>query len=106
MSPRHSTKTASVDKAIGITAIIVGVLVLVGELTFEWIVPLVGAIMVVIGILMLVDVLRGSTVVGMVFILVGVLLMVNLLGLPDIVGRVIDLIVGVALIVMGVLKLT
>jgi hypothetical protein len=103
---RHATRTTNMDKAIGITAIVLGILVLVGQLTFTWLVPFLGAILLIVGILALMDVVKTSRLVAVVFIVVGVLLLINLLGIPEFLARVLDIVVGVVLIVVGVMRLT
>ncbi|MBW3582998.1 MAG: hypothetical protein KY455_07865 [Euryarchaeota archaeon] len=102
---RTATSTTDWDKVIGIISIILGVLVLIGELSFTGIVPFIGILLIVLGILMFVNIVRGSNLVAAGFVVLGILLAVNFLNIPGTLARVLDLVVGVALIVYGIFVL-
>lgn len=97
---------ADLDTAVGIALIVLGALVLLGELGVGFLLPILGIVLVVLGVLMLLDVVSGGTLVGILTLVVGLLLYLDFLGVPGAVTQAINIIVGVVLLVLGVLKLT
>lgn len=93
------------DLAIAIALIVLGLLVLLGELGVGGLIPIMGIVLIVLGILMLINVVPGGTLFGVLSLVLGILLYGDIVGLPDVVTQAINLIVGVVLLVMGVLKL-
>lgn len=93
------------DLAIAIALIVLGLLVLLGELGVGGLIPIMGILLIVLGILMLINVVPGGTLFGVLTIVLGILLYGDFIGLPGVVTQAINLIVGVVLLVMGVLKL-
>lgn len=91
--------------AMGIVATILGLLILLGEFTVAWLVPVLGIALVVIGVLMLTDVIGGGTPLGVIALVGGVLLMIPLFDVPMWLARGIDVIVGVLLIIFGVVTI-
>jgi hypothetical protein len=94
------------DQIVAIGLIVLGILVLVGELGVGFLLPILGIVLVVLGVLMLVNIVAGGTLVGVLTLVAGLLLYLDYVPLPDIVTQATNLVVGVFLLVLGVLQLT
>lgn len=94
------------DTILGIAMIVLGVLVLLGEFTVGWILPVAGLVLVVMGILMLLGVLAGGTLTGIAVLVIGILLYGDIVGIPGAVTQVLNTVVGVVLIVLGIMQAT
>ncbi len=93
------------DTIIGIALLVLGILVLVGEFTVGFLLPVLGIVLIVLGALMLLNVVAGGMLMGILSIVLGVLLYVGRLGVPGIVEQSINLIVGVLLVIMGIARI-
>lgn len=91
---------------VSVALLLVGILVLVGEFTLGFLLPWLGVILVVLGVLMLLGILSGGTLVGTVTVVLGLLLYAGVIGVPGLIERAINLIVGVALVVVAIGRLT
>lgn len=98
-------RRSDMDRAIGIIAIVLGVLVLFSRLSVGWLVYVAGVVLLVFGILILVKAVRGTPTTGVVFVVLGALLFTGLLGVSRVLGDIVDIVVGVGLIIVGVMKL-
>lgn len=104
MVPTPDTKTL----AIGISLIVLGALMLLGRFGVGDILPFLGIVLIVAGILLLIKVVPGGLLVGVVLLVLGLLLQFNWVDLPKGFGQVLDLVnlvAGIILIVLGALKL-
>lgn len=97
---------ADIDTIIGIVMIILGALVLVGELGVGFLLPILGVALIVLGVLMLLGVVGGGTLMGVLTLVLGLLLYLDYVPVPSVVTRSINLIVGVVLIVLGIIQAT
>lgn len=97
---------STLDRIIGVAMIVLGALVLLGELGVGFLLPILGVALIVLGILMLLDVLSGSTFTGVLVIVLGLLLYLGFVDVPDLVTRSINIIVGVVLVILGILQAT
>lgn len=93
------------DTILGIALLIIGILVLLGEFTVGFLLPILGIVLIVLGALMLLNVVAGGTLVAILTLVLGLLLYVGRLGVPGIVEQSINLIVGILLIVLGAARL-
>lgn len=93
------------DTIIGLILLVLGVLVLLGELGVGFLLPILGVVLVVLGALMLLNIVSGGTLFGIVTIVVGLLLYLDQIGVPGPVSQAINLIVGVVLVVLGILQI-
>lgn len=100
MTPASKSSTI-----IGIIAIILGVLILVGGIGFGDIVNFLGIALIIAGILILVNVLTGSTLAGVLFLILGVLLVLGFLPGLGAFSMVLEIIIGVVLIIYGIMQL-
>lgn len=98
------TSRVELDTILGVAMIVMGVLVLLGEMTFTWIVPVIGIVLAVLGILMLLGVLAGGMLLGVAVLVLGLLLNAGFLDVPDTILQTINLVAGVLLLVFGVLQ--
>lgn len=97
---------STLDTIIGIGLIVLGALVLLGEFTVGFLLPILGIVLIVLGALMLLNVVSGSTLVGVLTLVLGLLIYVGRLGVPGLIERSINLIVGVLLVILGIARLT
>lgn len=86
--------------------LVLGILVLLGEFTVGFLLPFLGVVLIVLGVLMLLGTVGGGSLMGVLTIVLGLLLYVGRVGVPGIVERSINIIVGVVLVVMGIARLT
>lgn len=91
---------------LGIVLIVIGVLVLSGNLGLGWLIWVAGVGLLVVGILVLLKKMPGGPIVGVAAIVLGALIVLptNLLG--QLASDIIQLAIGVVLLVYGILKLT
>lgn len=94
------------DTILGIALVALGVLALLGEVTFGFILPFLGIALVVLGVLILGNVLDSGTLTGVVTLVLGLLLYSGRVGVPGRIAGYINLIVGVVLLVLGLRNLT
>lgn len=93
---------------LGIVLIVLGALLLLNKIGLGSLVPFIGIVLIVVGILMLLGKIGGGTVLGIVVLVLGILLQGRWIGVPGIASDVIataNLVIGIVLIVLGVLKL-
>lgn len=94
------------DLALAIALIVIGILVILpGWLGLGGIASIMGIVLIVLGILMLVDVLPGGTLWGVITLVIGLILQFGWLDFPSVAIRTLEIIAGIVLLVMGVLKL-
>lgn len=94
------------DKIIGVTMLVLGVLVLLGQFGVGFLLPIMGVALIVLGILMLVNVVSGSTFTGVLVVVLGLLLYLDYVPVPDLVTQSINIIVGIVLIILGIMQAT
>lgn len=100
-----AVKAQGADLVVALLLIVLGVLVLVGELSVGPLVPILGIILIVLGVLMLLGTVGGGTVWAVVFLVLGILLQLDWLDLSRQLTRVLNLAVGIALLVFGAMRL-
>lgn len=93
------------DTIVGIVLILLGILVLVGELSVGVLLNVLGLALVVLGILILGDVLTGGNVLGIAVLVLGLLIYLERVGVPGQIAEYVNLIVGVVLLVLGLREL-
>lgn len=94
------------DTILGIVLVVLGVLALLGEVSFGFILPVLGIALVVLGILMLGNVVDAGTLTGVVTLVLGLLLYTERVGVPGEVARFINFIVGIVLLVLGLREIS
>ena len=94
------------DLALGIIMLVLGILVVTGNLTLGPIVWVAAIILIIVGVLMIIKTLPGGMILGIVAIALGALLLIPTFSksLQPIFYNL-HIIVGVLLIVFGVLKI-
>lgn len=90
---------------IGSALLVIGALILIGEFSLREVVPFIGIVLIVAGILMLLRAMPGGLIVGIAVLVLGILLQVNHIDIPHVDWGIVNLVVGIVLVVMGVLKL-
>lgn len=101
-------KRGAVDLIVGIALIVVGVLMVVGRLGLEGLLPYAGIVLIVLGILVLVRTLAGGALIGIAALVAGVLLVIGFFDLPREIEDwmwVVNLVAGIVLIVLGVRRI-
>lgn len=93
------------DLALAITLIVIGILILVGSIGLGGLASIMGIVLIVLGVLMLIDVLPGGTLWGVITLVIGLLLQFGWLPGLGLAVEILEIIAGVVLLVMGVLKL-
>lgn len=96
------------DTILGIVLIVLGALILLGFLDIPFLTEIAAIIAIVVGVLMLMGKFRGATWIAVTLIILGILLLAsNPLGrvLSGIVGTILDILIGVVLLILGILKL-
>lgn len=95
------------DQVLGIILIVLGVIVLAGWLSGV-LVTIAAIALIVIGILILLRKMSGSTVAGVVCLVIGILLLFPVIpGLGSVLGaleRIVFIVIGIVLLVYGILK--
>lgn len=99
MGPSHTPAST----IIGIIAIVLGILVLLGGIGLGDIANFLGILLIIGGVLILVGVLTGSTAAGVIFLVLGILLVVGFLPIPGPLAIVLRIAVGIALLIYGIL---
>lgn len=94
------------NRAIGVGVIVLGALILVGEITFAWAVPFLGLILLTIGVLQFSAVIEGGSLLAGAFLFLGVVLLLGMFGFPAVFARVVDVAAGTALVILGILRFT
>jgi uncharacterized membrane protein HdeD (DUF308 family) len=89
---------------LGVVLIVLGILVLTGNIYLGPIVTVAGILLIVVGVLMLINRLPGGTVLAVVAIVLGALLLIPNNVMPEVGARVLQLTIGVILLVYGILK--
>lgn len=99
-------KASTMDLVVGVILIIVGVLFLMGEVGIPFLPQILAIVALVVGILMLMGKMRGPQWLGIALVVVAVLVLATpwLDFLAGTVASVINIVVGIVLIVIGVLK--
>lgn len=92
----------TIDLVLGIIAIVLGVLAIIGHFGFGDMVDLLGIVLIVVGILILARVLRGTTTSAVLFIVLGAVLLLGFLPIPPILATILRIVVGVLLILWGI----
>ena len=102
----------TVSLVIAIALIVFGVLLILGEFAIQSLLPFLGILLIILGILILVKVVNGSMLIAIVAIVVGIVLLEDLVPFSkDLretlapVMRVINIIAGVILVVLGIQRL-
>lgn len=92
---------------LGILFIVLGILMVLGENILGVFIDFLGIILIVVGILILIKTLPGGTLFGVAALIIGILLLGNFLDFQWTreLMRILNFVVGIALIVLGVLKL-
>lgn len=95
------------DIIVGIGLIIVGALLLLGEFGLGVILPYLGLVLIVAGILVLVGVIPGGLLIGVAVLVVGILLQFHWITADWVadVMPILNLVLGILLVVLGILKL-
>ena len=99
---------STLDLVVGIAMIVLGVLMVLGELSINALLPYAGIVLIVLGIIILIGRLPGGILLGLVALIAGILLVTNFFDLPREVAQamgIVNLILGIVLIVLGVLRL-
>jgi hypothetical protein len=99
---------STLDLVVGILMIVLGILMCLGKLGVEGLLPYAGIVLIVLGILILIHTLPGSLLLGIVALVAGILLAVGFFDLPKEVREymwIVNLVVGIVLIVLGIQKL-
>lgn len=99
---------STLDLVVGIIMIVLGVLMAIGKLGIQGLLPYAGIVLIVLGILILIHTLPGGLLLGIVALVAGVLLAIGFFDLPkgasDIMW-IVNLVIGIVLIVLGVQRL-
>lgn len=97
--------TARTDPStiLGVIAIVLGILILIGWFGFGDLVPILGVVLVVAAILILLGVIAGSRLAAILFLVLGILLLTGFLPGLGVIGRVIDIVVAIVLIIYGIM---
>jgi hypothetical protein len=103
----------TLSMAVGVGLIVLGVLLILGELTLRPLLNFAGIVLIVLGILVLLKTLPGGLLVGIVALVVGILLLKNILPLPDDFMRasgdafkIINIVAGAVLVALGIARLS
>ena len=99
---------STLDLVVGIVMIVLGVLMLIGELSLGALLPYAGIVLIVLGIIILIGKLPGGLLLGLVSLIAGILLVANFFDIPKEFAQVmgiINLVIGIVLIVLGVMRL-
>jgi len=103
----------TLSMAVGVGLIVLGLLLILGELTLKPILNFAGIILIVLGILVLLRTLPGGVLVGIVALVVGILLLKDLLRIPTDFGRgssqaftILNIIAGAILLALGIMRLS
>ncbi len=97
----------TMNLVVGIVMIVLGVLMCIGELGIQALLPYAGIVLIVLGILILLHTLPGSMLLGVVALIAGILLAVGFFELPSGVREymwIVNLVVGIVLIVLGIMR--
>lgn len=94
------------DTILGIVLVVLGILALIGEVSFGFILPVLGIALIVLGILILGNVLSAGTITAVVLLVLGLLLYSGQVGVPSQIVQFINIIVGVVLLILGLRELT
>lgn len=101
-------KHSAVDLVVGIALIVVGVLMVIGKLGLDPLLPYAGIVLIVLAVLVLVRTLPGGALVGISALVAGILLVVGFFRLPSEIREwiwVANLVAGIVLIVLGVRRI-
>lgn len=93
---------------LAVILVVLGAIILLGKLSIGFLLPYAGIALIVVGVLILLKAIPGTLLVGVVVLVLGILLQGHWLALPKGTGALlgtIDLVVGIVLVVLGVLKL-
>lgn len=103
----------TLSTAVGVGLIVLGVLLILGELTLKPILSFAGIALIVLGILVLLKTLPGGPLVGIVALVVGILMLKDIIPLPEDFARtsnqaftIINVVAGAILVAIGVMRLT
>lgn len=97
-----------IDLIIGVTLIVIGALLVLGEIGLGAILPFLGIILIVLGVLILIGTLPASKLIGVVALIIGILLAIGFFDLPREITQymwIVNLVAGIVLIVLGIQKL-
>jgi hypothetical protein len=96
------------DLVVGIGLIVIGILLVLGKLGIEGLLPYAGIVLIVLGILILLGTAPGGNLIGIVVLVVGILLVAGFLPLPKEIREwmwIVNLVMGIVLIALGAKKL-
>lgn len=99
---------ANNNTILGIVLIALGALILLGFLDIPFLTEILAVAAIVVGILILMGKMAGSSTLAVIVIILGALLLFsNPIGsaISQVVGTILDIIIGVALIILGILRL-
>lgn len=94
------------DTILGLGLVVAGVLALLGKVTFALIVPVLGVVSIVLGILILGNVLEAGNVTGILLVVVGFMVHSERLRVPGRVSDAIDVVMGIVLVILGLRELS
>lgn len=98
----------TLNLVVGIVMIVLGILMCIGELGIQGLLPFAGIVLIVLGVLILLHTLPGSMLLGLVALIAGILLAVGFFDLPAGIREymwIVNLVIGIVLIVLGIQRL-